>query len=83
MKAIERVGSFHYERRLELRIPQFRIEFNHTNLKKHLKNIGISKMFIEGECDLGNLFLEVSPRGRIPMDPIEAFLITGAEHAAS
>ncbi|XP_003737604.1 serpin B9 [Galendromus occidentalis] len=42
-----------------LTMPKFKIAYDFEDLPKNLKGLGVNKMFIRGECDLGNLFSKV------------------------
>ncbi|XP_018494950.1 serine protease inhibitor-like [Galendromus occidentalis] len=42
-----------------LTMPQFRIEYNFDSIPEYLKDLGVKKMFVPGECNLGNLFSKV------------------------
>lgn len=42
-----------------LRMPKFKIEYDHQCVKQHLEQLGMSKIFNENRCDFGNLFSKV------------------------
>lgn len=50
-----------------LTMPKFKIEYNLADLPKRLADLGVSKMFIAGECDFGNLFSDVSLEFSVPV----------------
>lgn len=40
-------------------MPKFKIEYEFNSVQETLKELGVSKIFVGGEGDLGNLFLNV------------------------
>lgn len=42
-----------------LTMPKFKIEYEFKNLPALLSELGVTKMFLMDECDLGNMFPEV------------------------
>lgn len=55
----ETVKKLSGHQKLILRMPKFRIEYDHRDVIKHLERLGLHKIFDEHQCDFGNLFSKV------------------------